>query len=162
MRSRRFSARCSSGSATSFQETLLWMIGLQSASGVALAFLAAIQVRPIFKRQDGAVARPRGLRAILAARRLRSHRPLGDRPMLWKELHTGGARGFARIVGWLLTLVLGGLLLYYGGWYGLMAFLERWDGGNGAGWGWCEPARHAGNSSTSSRWCSPWSTCSGP
>jgi ABC-type transport system involved in multi-copper enzyme maturation permease subunit len=112
---------------TGWGEALLWMIGLQAASGVVLALLAAVQLRPVFKRQDGASARPRGLRAILAARRFRSHPPLGERPMLWKELHTGGARGFARIVGWLLTLVLGGLLLYYGVWYGLMAFLDMWD-----------------------------------
>ena len=38
--------------------------------------------------------------------------------MIWKELHTGGATGFARFVGWLLTLILGGLLVYYGVWYG--------------------------------------------
>ena len=44
--------------------------------------------------------------------------------MIWKELHTGGAKGFARFVGWVLTLVLGGLLVYYGVWMGLEAFLE--------------------------------------
>jgi ABC-type transport system involved in multi-copper enzyme maturation permease subunit len=124
------------GAATGFQETLLWMIGLQAAAGVVLALLAAILVRPIFKRQDGTVARPRGLRAILAARRLRSLRPLGERPMLWKELHTGRARGFARVVGWLLSLLLGGMLLYFSAWYGLMAFLESWDHGYGAAWVW--------------------------
>src|SRR5262249_54450370 len=118
------------GGGASWDESLLWMIGLQAAFGVVLALLAAVQLRPIFKRQDGAVARrPRGLRAWLTARRLRSHPPLGDRPMLWKELHAGRARGFARIVGWLLTLILGGLFLYNGVWYGLMAFVEMWDQG---------------------------------
>ncbi len=96
-------------------------IGRRRGAG---AFLAAVQLRPIFKRQDGAVARPRGLRALLAGRRLKWHRPLRDRPMIWKELHTGGAKGFARFVGWVLTLVLGGLLVYYGVWMGLEAFLE--------------------------------------
>ena len=33
--------------------------------------------------------------------------------MLWKELHTGGPRGFARLVGFLLTVVGGGFLVYY-------------------------------------------------
>jgi hypothetical protein len=124
------------GSAMDLEGTLLWMIGLQAGAGVVLAVLAAIQLRPVFKRQDGAVARPRGLRALLTARRLRSHPPLGDRPMFWKELHTQQARGFARIVGWLLTLILGGLLLYYGVWYAVMAFLEVWDRGYGSAWGW--------------------------
>jgi ABC-type transport system involved in multi-copper enzyme maturation permease subunit len=117
------------GLGTGWEESLLWMIALQSSFGVLLATMAAVQLRPIFQRQDGAVAPPRGLRAMLAARRLRSLPPLADRPMIWKELHTGGARGFARIVGWLLTLVLGGLLLYYGVWYGLSAFLEMYDRG---------------------------------
>ncbi len=110
-------------------EQAFWMIGLQVAAGAVLAALAAVQLRPIFKRQDGAVARPRGLRAMLAARRLKWHRPLGDRPMIWKELHTGGAKGFARIVGWLLTLTLGGLVVYYSVRLGIDAFLEmRADG----------------------------------
>jgi ABC-type transport system involved in multi-copper enzyme maturation permease subunit len=119
-----------------WEESLLWMIGLQAAAGAILAVLAAVQLRPIFKRQDGAIARPRGLRAILTARRMRSHRPLGYRPILWKELHTGGARGFARIVGWLLTLILGGLLLYYAVWYGLSAYVEMWQYGNHLDGGW--------------------------
>ena len=112
------------GGSIAWEEEFYWMIGLQSAAGAVLAVLAAVQLRPIFKRQDGAVARPRGLRALLAGRRLKWHRPLRDRPMIWKELHTGGAKGFARFVGWVLTLVLGGLLVYYGVWMGLEAFLE--------------------------------------
>jgi ABC-type transport system involved in multi-copper enzyme maturation permease subunit len=114
---------------TKWEESLCWMIALQAAAGVIFALLAAVQLRPIFKRQDGAVARPRGLRTMLARRRVRAHPPLGDRPMAWKELHTGGARGFARFVGWMLTLILGGLLLYYGVWYALWAFVEVWEHG---------------------------------
>src|SRR5262249_17756882 len=95
-----------------------------------------VQVRPIFKRQDGAIARPRGLRALLGRRRFRALPPLGDRPMLWKERHTGRARGFARIIGWLLILILGGLLLYGSVWFGAMAFLELWDLGYSLGGDW--------------------------
>jgi ABC-type transport system involved in multi-copper enzyme maturation permease subunit len=124
------------GVSNSWQQTLCWMIAMQAAFGAVLAILAAVQLRPIFKRQDGAIARPRGLRALLAASRARSHRPLRDRPMIWKELHTGGARGFARFVGWVLTLILGGLLLYHGVWFGLMAFLEMWQYGYGRPGGW--------------------------
>ena len=54
-----------------------------------------------------------------------------DRPMLWKELHTGGARGFARLVGGLLTLIVGGFLAYYTVWLGLMAYFELWQYGYG-------------------------------
>lgn len=124
------------GGSVPWQEALLWMIGLQSACGVVLALLAAAQLRPIFKRQDGAVTRPRGLRALLRTRRLRSLPPPGDRPMLWKEMHTARPRGFARIVGWLLILILGGLLLYEGVWLGALAFLELQDYGYRLRGGW--------------------------
>ena len=49
--------------------------------------------------------------------------------MLWKELHTGGPRGFARFVGFLLTLIGGGFLAYYAVWFGTMAIAEMWDYG---------------------------------
>jgi ABC-type transport system involved in multi-copper enzyme maturation permease subunit len=118
-----------------WEDMVYWMIGLQLAAGVVLAALAAVQLRPIFKRQDGAVSKPRGLRAILS-RRARSHPRLGDRPMLWKELHTTRARGFARFIGWLLTLILGGFLAYYAVWFGRDAFLEVWQFGYGGRMDW--------------------------
>ena len=56
--------------------------------------------------------------------------------MLWKELHTGGARGFARLVGWLLTLIAGGFLAYYSVWLSLNAFVELWYHGYGGPRDW--------------------------
>jgi ABC-type transport system involved in multi-copper enzyme maturation permease subunit len=109
--------------------SLGWMIGLQVAAGAVLAALAAIQLRPVFKRQEGRLARPRGLRAMLARRRARAHPPVGDPPIFWKELHTGGARGFARFMAWMLTLILGGLLLYHGVQHAIWAFLEMREQG---------------------------------
>jgi hypothetical protein len=49
--------------------------------------------------------------------------------MLWKELHTGGPRGLARFVGFLLTVIGGGFLVYYGVWLAMMAVMEVWDYG---------------------------------
>jgi ABC-type transport system involved in multi-copper enzyme maturation permease subunit len=110
--------------AYAWEQPFAWMIGLQAGAGLILALLAAVQLRPIFKRQDGAVRRTRGLRALLARRRWRWHRPVGERPMLWKELHTSRPRGFARLVGGLLVLILGGLLLYNGISFGRAAYDE--------------------------------------
>ena len=124
------------GSTARWEDVVYWMIGLQLAAGVVLAALAAVQLRPIFRRQDGAVSKPRGLRGILAKRRVRSHPRLGDRPMLWKELHTSRARGFARLVGWLLTLIAGGFLAYYAVRLGRDAFLEVWQFGYGGRMDW--------------------------
>jgi len=55
--------------------------------------------------------------------------------MLWKELFTSRARGFARFVGFLVALVGGGTLLYYTIWFGALAFLEQWDLGGRGGMG---------------------------
>ena len=128
------------GSLARWEDMLYWMIGLQLAAGVVLAALAAVQLRPIFKRQDDTVRKHRGLRALLASRRVRSHPRLGDCPMLWKELHTSRARGFARFVGWLLTLIAGGFLAYYAVWLGLNAFLEVWQFGYGGRMDWTTAA----------------------
>jgi hypothetical protein len=56
-------------------------------------------------------------------------RRMANRPMLWKELHTGGPRGFARVIGFLLTLIIGGFVAYYTVWYATLAFAEMWDYG---------------------------------
>jgi ABC-type transport system involved in multi-copper enzyme maturation permease subunit len=115
-------------------EDISWMIGLQLAFGLVLATLAALQLRPIFRRQDGEGG-PRALRrlrSMLTARgrwRLGRRPRLANRPMLWKELHTGGPRGFARFVGLLLTLIVGGFFAYYTVWYATMAFAEMWEYG---------------------------------
>ncbi len=84
------------GQRISEMEVIAWMTGLQLIFGLFLAVLAAVQLRPVFRRMDGgSEARAgRGLRSILMSQgRWRLHRrpTLGDRPVLWKEFHTGGA-----------------------------------------------------------------------
>jgi hypothetical protein len=112
-------------------ELILWMIGLQLASGAVLGVLAAVQLRPLFRRQQGSAEVRRGLWAKLAARPQWFGRlpVLGSRPMLWKELHTGRPRGFARVIGLVLTLVGGGLLAYYSFWFAGNALVEWWEDG---------------------------------
>jgi ABC-type transport system involved in multi-copper enzyme maturation permease subunit len=146
----------SGGKASPEIELVAWMMGIQLACGLMLAFLAALQLRPIFRRQDGQstkwafwmlfrTCRSRVRRAITAAgkgwpipasydvpisrpRRYPWRRPtLGDHPMLWKELYTGRPRGFARLIGIVLSLIGGGFLAYYTFWLGSLAISEMWD-----------------------------------
>ena len=145
------------GTRSSEVELVAWMMGLQLAFGLILALLASWQLRPIFRRQD-AEGGKRAIRRLFLTRKSRMRRAkaaeegrtdrtslpelvirprwriwrrpeLGDRPMLWKELHTGGARGLARLVGLLLTAIGGGFLAYYTVWLAAMAFGEMWDSG---------------------------------
>jgi ABC-type transport system involved in multi-copper enzyme maturation permease subunit len=109
-----------------------WMTGLQSVFGLILAVLASWQLRPVFQRQEGGARAPWGLGSLWTPRRrwrLWRRPALGSQPMMWKELHTGGPRGLARFVGFLLTVIGGGFLVYYAVWLGMMAVIEAWDFG---------------------------------
>src|SRR5262249_4680469 len=67
-------------------------------------------------------------------RRFRHRRALGDRPVLWKELYTGGARGLSRFIAFLLSVIGGGYLAYWAVWYGTNAIHELWDQGYSLPW----------------------------
>ena len=70
------------GSRQSEVELIAWMIGLQAGLGLVFAILAALQLRPIFRRQSGGVEvrDRRGLRSILRSWRLGRHPALGEHP----------------------------------------------------------------------------------
>jgi ABC-type transport system involved in multi-copper enzyme maturation permease subunit len=108
------------------------MIGLEVAAGAILAILAAVQLRPVFQRQDGATGtlvrlrvRPKGRRA----RRFGARVVPADRPMLWKELQSGRARGLPRLIARLLTVIVGGFLAYYAVRYFALAYVELFQYG---------------------------------
>jgi ABC-type transport system involved in multi-copper enzyme maturation permease subunit len=112
-------------------QELILMIEYQVIAGLVLTLLAAWQLRPVFRAQEGGRSGRRWLSRRRSVR-LWSRPALGNRPMLWKELFTSRARGFVRLVGFLVTLVAGGFLLYYTVWFGGLALLERWDQGRDA------------------------------
>ncbi|QEH32043.1 ABC-2 family transporter protein [Aquisphaera giovannonii] len=125
-------------------EDLVAMIAYQAVAGAVFAVAAACQLRAVFRRQEGRAGREAGPRRRWAAR-LGMRPSLGDRPMLWKELFTARPRGFARIIGGLVTLAAGGAFLYYAVGYGWDAFREMrdhayarsadpWDDANVARW----------------------------
>lgn len=142
-------------------ETIVWMIGLQTAFGLVMSIVAAWQLRPIFRRQGSegearakwarsfrrrrrtnrelaANARSPIVREVQAApirqrRRRLWHRPtLGEHPMLWKELYTGRPGGFTRLVGFMLTAIAGGVLAYNTHWLASLAIEEIWEYGRNA------------------------------
>ncbi len=119
------------GSSQTEIELVCWMSGLQAVFGLVLAILAAMQLRPIFRHQEGGgvVRHRRGLRSIWRSTPLTRRPVVGDRPMLWKELYTGGTRGFAWLISFLLTAIGGGFLAYYTVWMGAAAILEWCDQG---------------------------------
>lgn len=110
---------------------LAWMIALQVAGGLTFSIWAAIRLRPAARRLEegtGAVAHRRSLRAPDFLQRRRP--PVSDDPMLWKELHTGQPRGWIVVLGWLVTLLIFGSVLWgLGSYLALPAFREWQDAG---------------------------------
>jgi ABC-type transport system involved in multi-copper enzyme maturation permease subunit len=122
------------GQTLSDTEVISFMMGLQAVFGAVLAVLAAVQLRPVFRRMDGSADTHdrRGLRSWLVSRRrwrLWRRSAPGTRPVLWKELHTGRTRGFTRLVAFVLTVIGGGFLAYYAVWFVAMAITEMLDYG---------------------------------
>jgi ABC-type transport system involved in multi-copper enzyme maturation permease subunit len=106
-------------------ESACWMIGLQLAFGLVLALLAAWLLRPVFRHQEGAAAgAPSRLHTARWLWHSRRYPVPDDRPMLWKELCTGRARGFVRFLGLALTALGGTFLAYYAIWYAALAIAE--------------------------------------
>jgi ABC-type transport system involved in multi-copper enzyme maturation permease subunit len=141
---RQFLYAVQSGAGTPLP-SLIEMIQCQLGAGILLAILAAFQVRPVFRAQQGGGGKRRLLAALFSPRRpsrLWSRPTLGDQPMLWKELFTSRARGFTRFVALLVTLIAGGFLLYYTLWFGILAFLEMRDQGDSIQSGFWYPAIH--------------------
>ena len=109
------------------------MIQLQLVAGAILTALAAWQVRPIFRAQQEAGGARRGFlgtsdEAEVAAALVRVRRWATGR-CSGRSSSPRARPGLARFVGFLVTLVAGGFLLYYTIWFGVLAFLEMWDHG---------------------------------
>jgi ABC-type transport system involved in multi-copper enzyme maturation permease subunit len=94
----------------------LLSIGTWTLIGMACCAFGAWRLRPMFLRDtDGRPRRRRLFRRTLP--------PVGDRPMVWKELHVEQVKAFNRFVRWLsilvsavylgASLVLAGLVLYW-------------------------------------------------
>jgi ABC-type transport system involved in multi-copper enzyme maturation permease subunit len=154
-----YNAMMASGTKSSVVELVAWMMGLQLAFGLVLAFVASWQLRPIFRRQDSSGG-IRAIRGILRTRKSQMRRaevtdgvirlprdpkhtqpffgqcqlqirpPLRNQPMLWKELYTDRPRGLTQFVALLLTVVAGGFLAYYTYLLAEPAVREVWESGN--------------------------------
>jgi ABC-type transport system involved in multi-copper enzyme maturation permease subunit len=88
---------------------ILWMVVHQVVASILLIGLAASQLRPAFRRQDGAPVFGRGIGAALRrkARRWRPRPICGDDPMLWKETHGTPGSMLVNLVSYLAVIAVG-------------------------------------------------------
>ena len=95
-------------------DSIMWMIGLQLVAGCVFLAWSVARLRRVSRRLAEAGGGKRGLSRFWSVRRLRLlKRPAcGDDPVLWKELHTGRAPGFAELLGALVAMGTFGLIAF--------------------------------------------------
>lgn len=119
------------GGGTMWVEMYAWMVGLQVVYGAILLALAVWGLRPIFRGQEG-----RGIRRFALTNwkwRVWRRPPVGDDPMLWKEMQTSRTTGAAKAVAYLLGFALLSSLGYATIDFAWPAFRELLGSGYGAG-----------------------------
>jgi ABC-type transport system involved in multi-copper enzyme maturation permease subunit len=116
-------------------DAVAWLVGLQVAYGSLFVLISVLRLRPVFRAQS-AEARPvEGRRRWRSPRAIRflDRPPVGDDPMLWKELHVARPGGMVR---WIVrACVLMGLILlgYWWVYFGGPAIEEVWFNGYTSG-----------------------------
>jgi len=112
------------------QDELRWMIGLQLAAGALLIGLAIARLRPVARKLEEGEGDHRKRARARHSWRLMTRPSCGDRPVLWKEIHTAKSGGVADLLGILAVIaIFGGI-----GWVtfrvGGPALVERWQYGS--------------------------------
>ena len=93
-------------------DLLVTMASLQVVYGTAMIALAAVVLRPSYKLRAGGYWSARRARPKRVQVDSRPGVPCGDDPMIWKELLRQRGPAFQRPLGFVVTLMLGGLLLW--------------------------------------------------
>ncbi len=119
----------SMGGPTTLLPSLLWMMGMQAACGVAFAALAAVRLRPVFRNDGGQSKLARGLARVVRKRSWFPRRACGDDAMLWKEMHVARTGGLTKAVLTILGVTLLGIVGYLAFGYVVSAFDEFWRNG---------------------------------
>jgi ABC-type transport system involved in multi-copper enzyme maturation permease subunit len=120
--------------ASSLMDPFAWLIGLQLGYGALFVLISVLRLRPVFRSQS-AEARPAEGRRLWRqprAIRLLSRPPIGDDPMLWKELHVVRSGGMVRWVVRACALLGLALMSYWWLYFGTPAIEELWRNGYGS------------------------------
>jgi ABC-type transport system involved in multi-copper enzyme maturation permease subunit len=97
------------GTTASLLTAIGWFCGLQMLMGAAFVAAAVWRLRPSFRKSGGELrAFSRSMRGRI--RRAQRRRPIGDDPMLWKEIRVGRQGGMLKVIARFVgLLVLAGL-----------------------------------------------------
>jgi ABC-type transport system involved in multi-copper enzyme maturation permease subunit len=114
-------------------DAVAWMSGLQVAGGVLFLIASIAGLRSAYRRNVSGDSR--GLVAWLTRPgwRLRPRPPVGDDPILWREVTTSRNGPLAALVGLVVLLGIYGALGYTTYFFGRPALVEVWRHGYGSG-----------------------------
>jgi ABC-type transport system involved in multi-copper enzyme maturation permease subunit len=110
-----------------------WMSGLQVAGGALLVIVSIAGLRSAYRRNVSGDSRGLVARLTRPGWRLRPRPPVGDDPILWREMTTSRDGPLMKLVGLAVILGIYGALGYVTDFFGRPALIEVWRHGYGSG-----------------------------
>ncbi len=110
-----------------------WMSGLQLAGGALLVIWAIARLRSAYRLNVSGDSQSVAARLSRPGWRWRRKRPVGDDPILWREMHTARAGLLGKAVGLVIYLGVYGILTYFTVFFASAALIEVWHNGYRSG-----------------------------
>ena len=121
------------GSSTrALSRAVAWMAGLQFAAGLVLLTASILHLRPAYRAHAGGDGGPLSRWFSRPVWRFRPRPPVGDDPILWREMHTARGGLIGQLAGQSIMLAAYGALGYVTWFFAERAFLELWHHGYSA------------------------------
>ncbi len=121
------------GFSAGFWNAVGWMCGLQLGAGVALILWATWRLRSAYRSNVSGDETTLIARLLKPGWRWRPKPPVGDDPILWREMHTSRSGLLAQVAGSICSLGIYGVLAYVTVYFGWPAMVEAWRHGYSAG-----------------------------
>jgi ABC-type transport system involved in multi-copper enzyme maturation permease subunit len=110
-----------------------WMSGLQAAGGALLVIVSIAGLRSAYRLHVSGDRQGLVARLTRPGWRLRPRPPVGDDPILWREMTTSREGPLMKLVGLAVMLGIYGALGYVTYFFGRPALIEVWRHGYGSG-----------------------------
>jgi ABC-type Na+ efflux pump permease subunit len=114
-------------------DAVAWMSGLQLAGGAVLVLWAIARLRSAYRLNVSDDGTSLAARLIRPGWRWRPKSPVGDDPILWREMNTSRAGLLAHVLGLIVYLGLFGILAYTTFFFARPAMIEVWRNGYQSG-----------------------------